>query len=114
MADPIGLPAARLEIRTAAAEQFYLINNTYGQNGTQTGLCTSAVGGSSMWIDPQSNMATLITDITTKVGGASFTDCGTSASAWAVAVRLPSAIAVGLACYGTVRFGSRRGPRFIG
>ena len=31
-----------------------------------------------------------------------------------ISVRLPSAIAVGLACYGTVRFGSRRGTRFIG
>ena len=31
-----------------------------------------------------------------------------------LSVRLPSAIAIGLACYGTVRFGSRGGSRFIG
>jgi prepilin-type N-terminal cleavage/methylation domain-containing protein len=77
-------------IRTSAAEQYYLTNNTYGQNGTQTGICTAAVGGSTMWTDTTSNMSSLITDINTKVAGSSNIDCGTSASAWSVAVKLPS------------------------
>lgn len=31
-----------------------------------------------------------------------------------ISVRFPSAIAIGLACYGTVRLGSRRGSRYVG
>jgi prepilin-type N-terminal cleavage/methylation domain-containing protein len=79
-------------IRTASAEEYYLIANSYGQNGAQTGLCTTAVGGSTMWGDATSGMAAVITDLTTKIGGATNEDCGTSATLWSLAANLPSGI----------------------
>ena len=77
-------------VRTAAAEQYYLTNNQYGPpNGAQTGLCTAAAGGSVMWTDAATGMGSLITDLITKVGGATRISCATSVSAWAVAAQLP-------------------------
>ena len=78
-------------VRNASAEQYFLINNTYGPpNGTQTGLCTAAVGGSTMWTDPSSNMVNLISQIQNVVGSAAKMDCGTSVTTWSVAAQLPS------------------------
>ncbi len=79
-------------VRTAAAEQYYLLTGSYGQNGVQTGICTTASGGSSMWGDATTSMAALISDISTKVGGASYMDCGTNntTNQWSVAAVMPS------------------------
>lgn len=79
-------------IRNAAAEQYFANNNsTYGPpNGAQTGLCTAAAGGSTMWVDTTTNMNGLITNTQTAVGATSNMDCGTSLIAYSVAVKLPS------------------------
>lgn len=79
-------------IRTAAAEQFYLNNNNqYGPpNGAQTGLCYGAAGGSVMWTDATTGMGRLISGASTTVSGDTNLDCGVSTSAWSMAVKLPS------------------------
>ncbi len=76
-------------IRNAAAEQFFLVNNAYGTPGTTLGSCANAPVGSTMWVDTSSNMGALIGAVSNAVG-ASFIDCGTSPAAWSVAVKLPS------------------------
>ena len=85
-------------VRTASAEQYYLSNNSaYGAvvgGGSPTGICTAASGGSLMWTDTTSNMAALITSITTAVGGTGKIDCGAvntpNGGSWSVGVQLPS------------------------
>ncbi len=73
-------------IRTAAEIYYGNNNNTYaGANGSQTGLCTAASGGSTMWTDPL--LASLITSTS---ASATAIDCGDSNTAWAVSVTLPS------------------------
>lgn len=78
-------------IRTAAAEQYFLANNSsYGTSSGTAGSCgNGSPNGSAMWADTTSNMGQLITAIQNVVGAANM-DCGTNASAWSVAVRLPS------------------------
>lgn len=81
-------------IRTAAAEQFFLVNNSYGAPGSTPGSCANTPAGSAMWADSGSNMGSLITALTNLVGAGNI-DCGTtnvgsSGGAWSVAVKLPS------------------------
>lgn len=78
-------------IRTAASEQFYLSNNSsYGTSSGTAGSCgNGSPNGSAMWADTASNMAQLISATQAVVGAANI-DCGTTATAWSVAVRLPS------------------------
>ncbi len=78
-------------IRTAAAEQYYLANNSsYGTSSGTAGSCgNGSPNGSAMWADSTSNMSQLIAAIQNVVGAANM-DCGTNASAWSVAVKLPS------------------------
>jgi len=76
-------------VRTAA-DLYYSNTQNYGQNGAQTGLCTTAVGGSAMWGDAPSGMKSVVNTISTSVGGAANMDCGiNAASAWSMAVKLP-------------------------
>src|SRR5262245_34053187 len=65
-------------VRTAAAEQYFLLFNQYGTTvggGSPTGICTASTGGSTMWTDTTSNMASLISQITTSVSGTTKIDC---------------------------------------
>jgi prepilin-type N-terminal cleavage/methylation domain-containing protein len=77
-------------IRSAAAEQFYLINSQYGASSGTAGSCGNGTpNGSAMWADTASNMVSLIAAIQTSVGGAAKMDCGTVPASWSVAVQLP-------------------------
>jgi hypothetical protein len=75
-------------IRTAAAEEYFLLNNNYGTAGT-AGVCTGGTAG-SMWQDVATNMANLSSSTVTLAGGATNVDCGAGSSAWAMASKLPS------------------------
>jgi len=78
------------QIRNAA--DLYLNSHSFAYgppNGAQTGLCTAAAGGSTMWTDTTSGMNNVINAITSIVTAAKM-DCGVSASAWSVAVQLPT------------------------
>ena len=76
----------------SSAEIFYGSNgNAYGPaNGAQTGLCTAAAGGSTMWTSATGNISGIISST---IGITTAEDCGTSGTAWAVAVLLPSGTA---------------------
>lgn len=88
-ASDVSVKGALSSIRTAAAEQYFLTNSAYGTAGTTAGSCSGAPAGSSMWTDAPTNMVGLIGSATSSVGVANI-DCGTSAAAWAIAVKLPS------------------------
>ena len=74
----------------AAAEEYYIANNTYDQNGGQNGNCTAATGGALMWGDTTTNMLSLLNEIKSKAGGVGFqfVDCGVGLTRWSVAVKL--------------------------
>ena len=80
-------------VRTAAAEQYFLANNSaYGTSSGTAGSCgNGSPNGSAMWADTTSNMGGLMTAVTASVG-ASNMDCGTTAGAWSMAAKLPSGI----------------------
>jgi type IV pilus assembly protein PilA len=75
----------------AAAEEYYLGNNNgYGTSSGTAGSCANgSPNGSAMWAHTGSNMSNIIASIQA-AAGTSNADCGTSASAWSVAARLPS------------------------
>lgn len=87
--------------RTASAEQFYLVNGSYGTQGTNNGTAGSNCGttvaatNSTLFSDTTFNMASLISSVITAAGATTNSDCGVTpsgagaANAWSIAVALP-------------------------